>query len=206
MEVRRIPCRGVTSLVIRPLGSTHPKLVGDGHIEVVPGSREQFSVTERDGWLFGRGVADMKTQVLIMMEALRQAIATGDGCDFWLVLTEDEEVGSPHGLTTVLEHLGSRDELPSVVLAPDGGPNFSFVEKEKGILQFEVHTHGTGGPRQPPLFGRQCAGAAVLDQPSAQGALHHSRRRERLDSLPRDDHSPKWRRAQSDSRPCSGRI
>ncbi len=152
VEVLRIPCGEVTSLVIKPLGSRAPRLVGDGHLDIVPGLPDQFRLHTEGDWLVGRGTADMKSQVLVMMEVLRQALAAGTAGDFWLVLTEDEEVGSRHGLAVVLQHLAERQLLPPVVLAPDGGHDFAFVEKEKGILQFEVHTAGRGGHASRPFL------------------------------------------------------
>ncbi|MBX2796051.1 MAG: M20 family metallopeptidase [Myxococcales bacterium] len=152
VKVERIPCGPVTSLLVRPLGSARPRIMGDGHIEVVPGSPDQFRLVERNGWLYGRGAADMKTQVLVMMEALRQAIADGDHHDFWLLLTEDEEAGSRRGAQVALELLEERGHLPEVVLAPDGGHDFSYVEKEKGILQFEVTTPGRAAHASRPFL------------------------------------------------------
>ena len=47
-----------TNLIIKPKGSKKPRLIGDGHIEVVPGGDQLFELRNEDGLLFGRGVAD----------------------------------------------------------------------------------------------------------------------------------------------------
>lgn len=59
--------------VAEPVGRS---LILQGHIDVVPTgapelwSREAFSPEEKDGWLYGRGVADMKCGVSAMVFAL----------------------------------------------------------------------------------------------------------------------------------------
>ena len=83
---------GLTSLLIKPKGSTRPNILGDGHIEVVPGADHLFELVEDGGHLHGRGVADMKTQCLMMMYVLRQLIAEGRHNDFWILFTEDDGV------------------------------------------------------------------------------------------------------------------
>ena len=38
----------------------------NGHIDVVPGTAEQFTAIEKDGKLYGRGVLDMKGTALVL--------------------------------------------------------------------------------------------------------------------------------------------
>ena len=188
-------CHGLTSTLIRPRGSARPRILGDGHIEVVPGDDSLFELEEHDGILTGRGVADMKTQCLMMIYALRRLIDQGDHndfwllfsedeevgshygvadmktqClmmiyvlrrlieegdhnDFWLLFSEDEEVGSHYGVALVSKYLAERDLLPPVVFAPDGGPDFAYVEKEKGIFTFEVTVGGRAAHASRPYLG-----------------------------------------------------
>lgn len=152
-EFIELECHGLTTMIIKPRDSQRPNVLGDGHIEVVPGAPELFTMTEKDGILYGRGVADMKTQCLAMMWVLRQLIAEGRHNDFWLVFSEDEEVGSAHGVAVVVEYLAERDLFPRVVFAPDGGPDFAYVEKEKGILSFEAKIHGKAAHASRPYLG-----------------------------------------------------
>ena len=125
--------KGFTSLVIRPRASERPRLLGDGHIEVVPGRSGLFRLRQQGSLLFGRGVADMKTQCLMMMTVLREQLSTGQATDFWLLLSEDEEIGSIHGAMQMTELLDERGCLPEVVFVPDGGPDFAYVEKESEL-------------------------------------------------------------------------
>lgn len=146
-------CHGLTSTLIKPRGSERPNILGDGHIEVVPGPDELFELRERDGILYGRGVADMKTQCLMMIWVLRRLIEEGEHNDFWLLFSEDEEVGSKHGVAVVVDYLQRNELMPSVVFAPDGGPGFAYVEKEKGICTFEVEISGTAAHASRPYLG-----------------------------------------------------
>ena len=145
--------KGFTSLVIRPRASERPRLLGDGHIEVVPGRSGLFRLRQEGPLLFGRGVADMKTQCLMMMTVLRDQLSTGQAIDFWLLFSEDEEIGSIHGALQMTELLDERGCLPEVVFVPDGGPDFAYVEKEKGMISFDVSVPGQAAHGSRPFLG-----------------------------------------------------
>jgi acetylornithine deacetylase/succinyl-diaminopimelate desuccinylase-like protein len=149
-DISEFDCDELTSSLIRPAGSRRPAMVGDGHIEVVHAAEPMFSLAREGSRLYGRGTADMKTQVLVMLYVLRDLLRGDDHHDFWLVLTEDEEVGSPTGLPVVLSHLADRGLVPPVAFVPDGGHDFAYVEKEKGVAQVRARASGTGGHASRP--------------------------------------------------------
>ena len=108
---------GVTNLwAIRSAGRPGPLVVFAGHTDVVPtGPLEQwnsdpFVPAERDGRLYGRGAADMKTSiaafVVAVEELLAQAPATGGSIA--LLLTSDEEGPAVDGTVKVVERLRER--------------------------------------------------------------------------------------------------
>lgn len=144
---------GYTNLLIKPKASARPRVLGDGHIEVVYGPEAQFVLERRGEHLFGRGVADMKTQCLTMMTVQRDLIAQGKHNDFWVLFSEDEEIGSAHGAKRVIEYLCSHDMKPQIAFVPDGGADFSYVEKEKGILRFSVTMPGLAAHASRPFLG-----------------------------------------------------
>jgi succinyl-diaminopimelate desuccinylase len=80
-DFQTFDCHGLSSTIIKPRGSERPRILGDGHIEVVPGEEALFTMRERDGVVVGRGVADMKTQCLMMMYVLRDLLNEGDHHD-----------------------------------------------------------------------------------------------------------------------------
>jgi succinyl-diaminopimelate desuccinylase len=89
-----------------------------GHTDVVPtGPLEQwhsdpFVPTHRDGKLYGRGAADMKTSIAAMVVAIEEFVARhGDRCGgMALLITSDEEGPSVDGTVKVCEVLKQRGE------------------------------------------------------------------------------------------------
>ena len=108
---------GVTNLWARR-GNSAPLFVFAGHTDVVPtGPLEQwtsppFSPEIRDGMLYGRGAADMKTGVAASVTAVEAFLATHP--DFAgslaFLLTSDEEGDATDGTVAVVEALKARGE------------------------------------------------------------------------------------------------
>ena len=77
-----IACNGVTNLWARR-GASHPVVCFAGHTDVVPtGPLDQwasdpFLPTERDGWLYGRGAADMKGSIAAFVTAVEAFVDVG---------------------------------------------------------------------------------------------------------------------------------
>ena len=113
----RIDRGGVGNLWARH-GRGAPLVCFAGHVDVVPPgpvdrwTSDPFSPTERDGLLFGRGAADMKTSVAAMVTAAeRFAAAVPDhGGSLALLLTSDEEGAAVDGTVAVVEALQARGE------------------------------------------------------------------------------------------------
>ncbi|ODT34820.1 MAG: succinyl-diaminopimelate desuccinylase [Lautropia sp. SCN 70-15] len=99
-------------------GRPGPTLVFAGHTDVVPtGPLEQwrsdpFVPTEREGSLYGRGAADMKTSIAAFVVAAEEFVA---GNQAWkgriaLLITSDEEGPATDGTIKVVEALRERGE------------------------------------------------------------------------------------------------
>lgn len=112
-----IQSNDVTNLWARR-GTTAPVFVFAGHTDVVPtGPVEQwrsqpFIPTHRDGKLYGRGAADMKTSIAAMVVACEEFIAatpehTGS---IAFLITSDEEGPATDGTVIVCEQLKARGE------------------------------------------------------------------------------------------------
>lgn len=108
---------GVTNTWLRR-GDSSPTFVFAGHTDVVPpGPREQwasdpFSAEIRDGAMFGRGAADMKSSVAAFVVAAEEfvgACRTHRG-SIGLLLTSDEEGPATDGTVKVVELLRARAE------------------------------------------------------------------------------------------------
>ncbi|MGS0742765.1 succinyl-diaminopimelate desuccinylase [Glaciimonas sp. GG7] len=107
----------VTNLWARK-GSAQPLLVFAGHTDVVPtGPRDEwqsdpFLPSHRDGKLYGRGAADMKTSIaamVIAVEEFTQAHPNHAGSIAFLI-TSDEEGPATDGTVVVCEQLKARGE------------------------------------------------------------------------------------------------
>lgn len=97
-------------------GETPPRLVFAGHTDVVPsGPREAwrsppFEPSLRDGYLYGRGAADMKSSLAAMVVAAEGFVATHAehrGTLAFLV-TSDEEAEAVDGTARVVDALSRR--------------------------------------------------------------------------------------------------
>lgn len=101
-------------------GTEAPLFVFAGHTDVVPtGPLEKwhsdpFSPTERDGRLYGRGAADMKSSIAAFVVAAEEFIAARPNHkgSIALLLTSDEEGPAIHGTAKVCDILSSRGERP----------------------------------------------------------------------------------------------
>ncbi|AUZ04360.2 succinyl-diaminopimelate desuccinylase [Vitreoscilla sp. C1] len=100
-------------------GTQSPLICFAGHTDVVPtGPVEQwtsdpFLPIERDGKLYGRGAADMKTSIAAFVTACERLLA--DQPDYpasiALLITSDEEGDAHDGTTKVVDVLRERGEL-----------------------------------------------------------------------------------------------
>ncbi|MDD3328493.1 MAG: succinyl-diaminopimelate desuccinylase [Zoogloea sp.] len=113
----RIDGGGVSNLWARR-GSAAPLVVFAGHTDVVPTgpldawTSNPFEPTERDGMLFGRGAADMKSSLAAFVTAIEAFVAAhpDHAGSIALLLTSDEEGDATHGTTLVVETLKARGE------------------------------------------------------------------------------------------------
>ncbi len=154
VEFREFERNGIRSILIKPKNSEKPKFLGLGHVDVVPADDSLFELKTQEDFLFGRGVSDMKTQDLVMLYVLRETLSeNSDGKNFWVALTGDEEVGGFDGAKYIVEVLENEKLLPQIAFVPDGGSNFSFVEKEKGIAFFKAIAKGVSCHGSRPFLG-----------------------------------------------------
>ena len=99
----------------QPAGRT---IVFAGHTDVVPtGPQDQwtsdpFTPTHRDGKLYGRGAADMKTSIASFVVAIEEFLAVHPhpALSIALLITSDEEGPAVDGTVVVCEQLKARGE------------------------------------------------------------------------------------------------
>ena len=151
-----MPSADVKNLWLRH-GKEDPLLMFAGHTDVVPpGALEQWSSDPfipniRDGVLYGRGAADMKSGVAAMTLAAARYVEqhpehTGS---IGLLLTSDEEGPATDGTVIAVERLQARGETAAwcVVGEPVSRDHFGDVIKNgrRGSLTGHLRIHGVQG-------------------------------------------------------------
>jgi succinyl-diaminopimelate desuccinylase len=111
--------RGNTRNLWARRGAGRPLFCFAGHVDVVPPgplkawTSPPFTPTVRDGCLYGRGAADMKSSLAAMIVAVENFLAANPdppGAIAFL-LTSDEEGDATDGTVAVVEALQSRGEI-----------------------------------------------------------------------------------------------
>lgn len=99
-------------------GDSHPLLVFAGHTDVVPPgpagdwNSDPFTPTEKDGFLYGRGAADMKGSLAAMITAVEGFLGehSGHRGSIAFLITSDEEGDAVDGTARVVEWLQQRGQ------------------------------------------------------------------------------------------------
>ena len=116
-QVERLRYGQVDNLWARR-GTRSPVVCLAGHTDVVPtGPVEQwrsdpFTPTQRDGFVYGRGAADMKSSLAAFVTAAERFVAMhpAHGGSIALLITSDEEGAAVDGTVRVVETLQARGE------------------------------------------------------------------------------------------------
>lgn len=127
-NVERLAFGDVKNLWARR-GSSGPLFVFAGHTDVVPaGPREAwtsppFAPEVREGHLYGRGTADMKSSLAAMLVAVRRFLGNHDdhGGSIGFLITSDEEGPAIDGTARVMEWL--RDQGTAIDYCLVGEPS-----------------------------------------------------------------------------------
>ena len=121
------------------------------HVDVVDGKKSQFKLTRKKGRLCGRGVSDMKFAIPIGIQLLNRAIKEKIDKDVVVAITTDEEVGGAEGSGYLAEQLSFR---PKLLVVPDGGDGFVFINKLKGVVHLLIESKGQAAHASEPWAGK----------------------------------------------------
>lgn len=133
-------------------GPDAPTVLIYAHYDVQPAElsdgwdSEPFTPTQRDGKLYGRGVADDKSNIILTLKAAEALLASDEGCPVNLkfLFEGEEESGSPNLPEFVRSH---RDRLSAdMAIIADGGLDKAdepmIIYAMRGIVAFEVRVIG----------------------------------------------------------------
>jgi acetylornithine deacetylase/succinyl-diaminopimelate desuccinylase-like protein len=154
------------NLVVRLRGQGKVKpLLYMAHLDVVDARPEDwslppFNLTEQDGWLYGRGVLDMKGEVANVaaaMSRLHREDYTPPG-DILAVFSPDEETRGPNGVVWLIKahpalfdvRLVLNPDAPVAIFRHGARAYYGVQTSEKIYATFEVEATNPGGHSSEP--------------------------------------------------------
>jgi succinyl-diaminopimelate desuccinylase len=165
-EILRVPAERLEELAPHAQGRPRPNLLatlanGDGptihlngHYDVVPvgndWTRDPFGGEPADGWIYGRGAADMKSGLaaqVIAVEALRRTTEWA-GTIVHSAVPDEETVGVDNAGMGFLVEQGRLDGADAVIITEPFGPDGVGIG-HKGAIWGEI-----------TLFGKQAHGSS----------------------------------------------
>jgi len=167
-----IPSGGVTNLWARR-GTTRPVVCFAGHTDVVPAgplddwTSDPFTPTVRDGYLYGRGAADMKSSLAAFVVAIEQFVAAHPAHpgSIALIITSDEEGPATDGTVRVVERLqANREQIDYCVVGePSSQTRLGDMIKNgrRGSLSGKLTIRGVQGHIAYPHLARNPIHAAA---------------------------------------------
>ena len=152
--------RGEVSNLWARRGDAGPLLAFSGHTDVVPPGPEEawasppFTPTIRNGYLYGRGAADMKSSVaavVVAVERFVEAFPDHDG-SLGVMITSAEEARFENGTPRIVEHLEERGEKIDwcVVVEPSSSERLGDTVRvgRRGSMSARITVRGEQGPRR----------------------------------------------------------
>lgn len=134
-----------------------------GHLDVVPAGDEAlwetdpWTVVEKNGVLYGRGVEDNHHGIVTPLLALKamKELGVETPCDIGIVLVSDEETGSEYGIGHLIEKRPDFFSKNDYILVPDSGiPEGTQIEvAEKSIYWLKVLVKGKSCHASEPEKG-----------------------------------------------------
>jgi acetylornithine deacetylase/succinyl-diaminopimelate desuccinylase family protein len=151
-------CEDVPNVVARMGKDGGKRLLLDGHFDVMPAgdmnewNTDPFNAVEKDGWLYGRGCADMKSGIAAVMLAMKELKESQTEMNGELVFygIGDEETGSVHG---TLDLLADYDRRFDGAIVPEP-TDFCIESAQRGLRWIEFHVKGKACHAGRPHVGK----------------------------------------------------
>ena len=154
------------NLVVRLRGQGKAKpLLYMAHLDVVDAKPEDwslppFSLTEREGWLYGRGVLDMKGEVANVAASMIRLYREGykPAGDILAIFSPDEETRGPSGVVWLMKahpelfqvRLVLNPDAPVAIFRHGTRAYYGIQTSEKIYATFEVEATNPGGHSSEP--------------------------------------------------------
>lgn len=166
-----------------PAGGTLKPILLIGHLDVVEALRsdwttDPFQFVEKDGYFYGRGTQDMKSQDAMLMATFIRLKKEGytPSRDLILALTSDEEGGTANGVDWLLKNHRALIDAEFVLNADAGGVltekgkpiDVEIAATEKLYADYQLMVTNPGGHSSLPVPDN-----AIYHLADALGRLEH---------------------------------
>lgn len=148
--------KGKSSLLARIGPAVEGGIVLSGHTDVVPvkdqpWTQDPFTLTERDGRIYGRGTSDMKSFLALAMAHIEYFKAADLKKPVWFAFSHDEEIGCL-GAAPMANALLEINAKPALIVI--GEPtHMQLVGAHKGIVSYETIVTGLEAHSSMPEQG-----------------------------------------------------
>ncbi|MDR2723693.1 MAG: succinyl-diaminopimelate desuccinylase [Holosporaceae bacterium] len=141
-------------------GTSDKKSLGFiGHSDVVPAGEhweeDPFAAVQKDGFLYGRGVADMKGGIAAFCCAAAQFVRHHFDGTIEFFVTGDEEVGSPEGMQSLLKWAIENNRIPNYCLIGEPSSDIQLGDRiylgHRGSLNVVINSRGQQGHSAYPV-------------------------------------------------------
>lgn len=115
----------------------NPTLCFHGHLDVVPGTENQYRLKEDRKRLYGRGVFDMKGSIAVFLAIIEQIVQNNKKPRIGFLFTTDEEVGGFDGTQLILK----KGLTPQFAIS--GEPtDLKIGHQSKGVIWAKIQAYG----------------------------------------------------------------
>lgn len=143
--------------LVAEIGNGKPVLAISGHMDVVEVDADRwdtdpFTLTEKDGNLYGRGATDMKAGLVAMVIAMLELKESGAKIPgtIRLLATAGEEVGMPGA--KAFKDQGYMDDVDALLITEPSGI-YRAIHANKGELNVTVKSAGKAAHSSMPYLG-----------------------------------------------------
>jgi acetylornithine deacetylase/succinyl-diaminopimelate desuccinylase-like protein len=160
------PRKGNVVVRMRGASTSLKPILFLGHIDVVEARREDwsfdpFKLVEQDGWIYGRGTQDMKSDDALLAATFIRLKREGfvPSRDLILALTADEEGGDHNGVRWLLNEHRDLIDAEYAINADSGGGQIKDGKRlfmgvqaaEKTYASYRLDVHNKGGHSSLPV-------------------------------------------------------
>lgn len=150
ISVQRFTHNSIPSLLATSKDWTGKGLLLNAHLDVVPGSEEQFSLKVEGNKAYGRGVYDMKAAAAVLMVLFKYLAQSNKLTNnVALMIVTDEEIGGHNGTKFLLD----QEKIYADFFLAGEPTELNICCKQKGAIWLEIIEKGISAHASRPWEG-----------------------------------------------------